>query len=198
MATTKPTKPTDLMPTHFADNGVKNNFSSSKIQNGFSANFDDILQGDNLNYMLDSIGKELNYCETICDFINALPIGKTVTTDVNNKLAYRDAEVDLSGKCDVDGSNATFAHITETYVNGSSGYVLYSNNFCVQWGVTWNYTPTIQLLKSYGNTNYNISASNNIAGDHYENGGITNVTASSFRFSWGYSGCYWTTKGFIS
>ena len=48
---------------------------------------------------------------------------------------------DLNGKCDTDGTNATFSHIVETYQNGASGYVVYSpdsngRQLCIQWGQT--------------------------------------------------------------
>lgn len=46
----------------------------------------------------------------------------------------------INGKVNLDGSNATFPHVVESYVNGNSGYILYSpdengNKRCIQWGV---------------------------------------------------------------
>jgi len=84
----KPTKPTNLMPRSFG--GVKNNWSSSMQTSGYEDGVPAIYGGDNLNYQIDCTGKELDYCETICDFINNLPIGKTITVDSNNKLIYTD------------------------------------------------------------------------------------------------------------
>ena len=82
----KPTKPTNLMPRSFG--GVKNNFSTNLQNTGFEDGVPTIYGGDNLNYQLDATGKELDYCEKICDFVNELPIGKVITTSSNNKLVY--------------------------------------------------------------------------------------------------------------
>lgn len=105
MAQTKPTKPTNLMPRHFADDGVKNNFSSAKIASGFSSNFEDILQGDNLNYMLDTIGKELQYLTSVVDFIVDMPINKTLKVNANNNLEYVNLVEDVSDKANISLSN---------------------------------------------------------------------------------------------
>lgn len=84
----KPTKPTNLMPRSFG--GTKNNWSSSMQESGYEDGIPAIYGGDNLNYQLDATGKELEYCEKFCDFINEIPIGKTITVDSNNKLVYGD------------------------------------------------------------------------------------------------------------
>lgn len=109
MATTKPTKPTNLMPRHFADDGIKNNFSSAKISNGFSSNFEDILQGDNLNYMIDSIGKELQYLSSVVDFIVDMPINKTFKVNANNNLEYVSLVEDASNKANISLDNLNTA-----------------------------------------------------------------------------------------
>ena len=88
MSMDKPTKPTNLMPRTFG--GIKNNFSQSLQTSGYEPNIPAIYGGDNLNYQLNSTGQELDYCEKFCDFINAMPIGKTITVDENNKLIYGD------------------------------------------------------------------------------------------------------------
>lgn len=68
----------------------------------------------------------------------------------------------LNGKVDLDGHNATFAHIVETYQNGLSWYRVYSDGWCEQGGV---YTSsetgvrTINLLKEMANVDYNIQVS---------------------------------------
>lgn len=121
MATTKPTKPTDLMPTHFADSGVKNNFSSTKIEQGFSSNFDDILQGDNLNYMLDSIGKQLEYLNTVIDHINSIGIKKVLYINADNKLD----STDINGLLPPQAGNAG-KYLTTNGTNAS-----WSNDFRV-------------------------------------------------------------------
>ena len=88
MSMDKPTKPTNLMPRTFG--GIKNNFNQSLQTSGYEPNIPAIYGGDNLNYQLNATGQELDYCEKFCDFINAMPIGKTITVDENNKLIYGD------------------------------------------------------------------------------------------------------------
>ena len=138
MATIKPTKPTNLMPTHFADSGVKNNFSSAKIETGFSANFDDILQGDNLNYMLDSIGKQLAYLNTVVDYINGISVGKVPYVSSNNQLDSGDINTLLptqtgnTGKyLTTNGTNCSWSNdfrvIGEPIITLNFNYVLPSN-----------------------------------------------------------------------
>ena len=56
-------------------------------------------------------------------------------------------------------SHTAQVHIIDTYVNGKSGYIVYSNGYCEQWGEVpygsdADYTGT--LLKSYSNTNYQV------------------------------------------
>ena len=50
---------------------------------------------------------------------------------------------------------------TQTYVNGNSGYIVFSNNLCMQWGIVntpsgYASTP-ITFLKSFKDTNYVIT-----------------------------------------
>lgn len=63
----------------------------------------------------------------------------------------------LQGKLNKDHSNDEKPYIVETYVNGTSGYRLYSDGYCEQWGIATTLTTgaaTITLLKSYVDTNY--------------------------------------------
>ena len=82
----KPQKPTDLLPESFG--GQKENFSEDKIATGYQPDVPDILGGANLNYMLDAAGKNFKYNNSISDFVNGLPVNKSITTDANNKLIY--------------------------------------------------------------------------------------------------------------
>ena len=84
----KPQKPIDLLPESFG--GQKENFSEDKIATGYQPDVPDILGGANLNYMLDAAGKNFKYNNAISDFVNGLPINNIITTDVNNKLIYKD------------------------------------------------------------------------------------------------------------
>lgn len=91
----KPQKPTNLLPRSFG--GQKEAFDADKIANGYQPDVPDILGGANLNYTLDTMGKELEYTEKIADFVNGLPIGNVITTDENNKLVYKDGNDFTSG-----------------------------------------------------------------------------------------------------
>lgn len=56
------------------------------------------------------------------------------------------------------------AYITETYVNGASGYNIYSNGYCEQWGtITQNsgFTHTVTFLKRFKDTNYQVYVCSN-------------------------------------
>ena len=79
-----------------------------------------------------------------------------------------------SGGIYIDGKLVK-AHITETYVNGTSGYRIWSDGYCEQWGVTSeltsNSTNEITLLKPYRDTNYIIIANGHFA-DRAATGGV--------------------------
>lgn len=57
----KPTNPNIVIPESFAANGVKADFDSNKILNGFDRIQPDVLAGDNLNKFIDDTYKGLNY-----------------------------------------------------------------------------------------------------------------------------------------
>ena len=73
----------------------------------------------------------------------------------------------LQGKLNKDHSNDEKPYIIESYVNGTSGYNLYSNGYCEQWGrvpAGNDSDYVITFLKPYKNTDYQIgftSLSNN-------------------------------------
>ena len=104
----KPTKPSNLIPRSFG--GTKNNFSASLQSTGYEDGVPAIYGGDNLNYQLDATGKELDYCEKICDYINAIPINKTPIVDANNKLVYT--------QYDIRVYNATETYYENDYLSG--------------------------------------------------------------------------------
>ena len=139
----KPTKPTNLIPRSFGGN--KNDFSTSLQSTGYEDGVPAIYGGDNLNYQLDATGKELDYCEKICDFINDIPIGKTVTVDSNNKLVYEDLK-ELPSQANNDGkylttnctspswtelsaANRDLSNLTNTGTSNSAGYPMPSSTY---------------------------------------------------------------------
>lgn len=60
----------------------------------------------------------------------------------------------LEGKLDKNHSNDTKPYIDETYVNGTSGYIVYSNGLCEQWGWFSIGATNIIFLKPYINAGY--------------------------------------------
>lgn len=73
--------------------------------------------------------------------------------------------IELSNKLNIDHSNDTKPYITETYINGTEGYILFSNNFSIQWGRVYAQnggSPTdyvVNLLLEMADTNYSCSLS---------------------------------------
>ena len=125
----KPTKPTDLIPRSFG--GVKNNFSESLQSSGYEDDVPAIYGGDNLNYQLDATGKELDYCEKICDYINAIPIGKTPVVNANNKLVYTQYDIRVYDSTEtyfegdfVTGTVDGEKNIYRSLVNDNTGHAL--------------------------------------------------------------------------
>ena len=108
---------------------------------------------------------------------------------------------------------ANTPHITETYVNGTSGYNIWSNGYCEQWGQTAlttynansNNSVTINLLKPFVNTDYDVQLSIKntiwlIAGWHYAS--TTSVIKAEVRNYNGSSSAggsvIWRASGYIS
>ena len=75
------------------------------------------------------------------------------------------------------------AYITETYVNGTSWYRVWSDGWIEQGGYSSSMPVTVTLLKAFSNTNYTVQAtmnSNNNVGN-YENLAISNKATTGFK-----------------
>ena len=109
----------------------------------------------------------------------------------------------FNGKVDLDGHNATFAHIVETYNNGTDWYRVWSDRWCEQGGKTsargsdsWQ---TVNLLKPFLNTNYAVLHTNITGYTQNESGVITDITTSSFKiFAWAARASFWEAKGYLA
>ena len=70
----------------------------------------------------------------------------------------------FNDKVDLDGNNATFPHVIESYENGSSWYRVYSDGWCEQGGITGTESTTrgqtinISFMMQFNDTNYTIIA----------------------------------------
>lgn len=76
-------------------------------------------------------------------------VANSTKTDI--KVDIDEIVTDLNGKADVDLSNCTKPHITETYVNGTSWYRVYSDGWCEQGGQTTTASQTVTFLKEFNN-----------------------------------------------
>ena len=118
-----------------------------------------------------------------------------------------DAKVDLDSMVEFDMQEVPC--ITETYVNGTSWYRVYSDGWCEQGGIQTS--ATVTLLKNYRDTNYTVirnlsnTSSNSVDVKVAWLTGIlaiTNKTTSSFNgtveTSYGLTSYMWQACGYIA
>ncbi|MBO5870196.1 MAG: hypothetical protein J6Q89_05545 [Clostridia bacterium] len=99
----------------------------------------------------------------------------------------------------------SFPYITTSYENGTSGYIVFSNKLCIQWGHSSN--KTVSLMKAYKNTNYVVHATGMPSdrtgtGPMASNldvdcGSLTKTTFQYYQYNTNYQ-ADWTTIGFIA
>lgn len=109
-------------------------------------------------------------------------INSKANISLNNLNATGEAR--FNNKVNLNGDNATFVHITETYSNGKSWYRIYSDGWCEQGGdfgeAYTSYTQkTITLLKTFANTNYHVLCNSAKSGNSYV-ASLTGKTTSTF------------------
>ena len=86
MAQNRPNKPSVTLPDNFG--GVKNAFSESKISNGYEASTPEIVEGGNLNYMLDGLFRNTKYMRTVLDYVRDTPVGKMFWVNSQGQMDY--------------------------------------------------------------------------------------------------------------
>lgn len=112
----------------------------------------------------------------------------------------------LQGSSIKDNNNAEFVRLVKSYIQGTEGYFLYDNDWCVQYGrgkVPPSAYATIELLTPYADTNYIRLLT---LGDRPDSATWAiypkDRTASSFNVSASLSGYDlgfdWVTMGFIA
>ncbi len=118
MAITKPVKPNITVPANFG--GIKTVWSDDKVNNGFEENVQQVLAGDNLNYLIDLINQYTTYLNKVADFINATPLNKVVYVNNNNQLDYNDAIPSQTGNrgkiLTTDGTNVSWKSISSNAI----------------------------------------------------------------------------------
>lgn len=79
-----------------------------------------------------------------------------VESSTNQKLSKFETDVDEKIK-DIDDNLKSKIYLKTAYVNGTSGYNIWSNGYCEQWGrsnASTGNVATISLFKTYKDTNW--------------------------------------------
>lgn len=111
----------------------------------------------------------------------------------------------LNDKMDRDGHNVQSPSVViiETYDDGNgNGYILYSNNWCTQYGfsaISGRAGSQISLLKPMADTNYNVQALSYLTWDKTVVCSAVSTTYVQIAFSSSASGnIYWKVEGYIA
>ncbi len=95
------------------------------------------------------------------------------------------------------------AYVIQTYTNGASGYRIYSDGYCQQWGTTSNGSwINVVLLKTYNSTNYNVTVG---GGDSSGAWCVSQIAAANMirvgsrgTTTWGSNPVTWRTCGYLA
>ena len=101
-------------------------------------------------------------------------------------------------------ANTVNAWLVDSYTNGKSGYIIYSNNYCEQWGFNSNATSgshtTITLLKPYASTDYTVLVTYNTSSTTTAGGtqwAVSKMTTTNFAIG-SQGGSYaWRAYGYL-
>lgn len=102
----------------------------------------------------------------------------------------------LSSKLDSDFGNSTKPYVTETYVNGTSWYRIWSDGWCEQGGRITG--TSITFLQSFVNTNYSFSGVSINSNSGGAASTVTNLTTTGCTYyTYGNAGGMWQACGYI-
>ena len=186
---------------------IVNNTKSAQVHlynktdsNGTESNYLQVEKGDSYTLQYSSKTNVSGY------FVYAKGIG-----DLYYKVANAVQNLELLNVGEILNSLQrvdNIVHIVDTYENGASGYIVYSNGFCEQWGYSAYTNVTISLLQTYKNTDYNIifgKGYNNDTNTRFPNVNNNSITTNSFYVSGTYNNtsgtdCYfwWRTCGYLA
>lgn len=107
----------------------------------------------------------------------------TGTTAVNGTAVASAITSAISNKLNTDHSNDTKPYLKTTYVSGTSGYNIWSNGYCEQWGSAGSNTTKVNLLKTFSNTSYNLIALEKVGWAGYIIR-IKTKNTSNFEMAW--------------
>lgn len=88
--------------------------------------------------------------------------------------------------------------VVKTYVNGTSGYRIWSDGYCEQWGEIPASSTSTTLLKSFIDINYNIFMCGSDYGDHDQVLGSTSRTVNSFVYLKSSRKRFWQASGYLA
>ncbi len=119
----------------------KNSGLIAKLQNAMSEDTDSYL------YIVVGNTSEITNVTTTIPSDEIISQVNQNTTDIINKV-------------DLNGSNAQFPIVVDSYENGKSGYVKFSNGLCIQWGNAGevNTTKVVNLFVPFKNISYTVLA----------------------------------------
>lgn len=129
MPTNKPTKPNITLPTAFgtSSSNVKTPFTAQELIDGYSASIPQVLDGGNLNYMVDSLFQFLTWSNTYADWYAGCPANKVPYVNSSNQLDYESPVFGGSNNT-FTGTNTFNGNITSSGTNTFSGSNTFSNS----------------------------------------------------------------------
>ena len=111
----------------------------------------------------------------------------------------------LNAKADLTTPAIQAPYLKTSYINGTSGYNIWSNGYCEQWGYaavsqSSSGVYTIAFIKTFANTNYSISTANNSIGANNYCPNIRSYTATNMVVynSTAYVGFWWKVSGYLA
>ena len=125
----KPIKPDVVIPSEFAAEGQKSNFSEEKIRSGFNSVARDTLEGDCLNKFIDDTYKGLNYSMDGVDDLydvtdtNANAIASHVA-NTSNPHSVTKAQVGLGNVNNTSDANKPISTATQTALDNKANIAL--------------------------------------------------------------------------
>lgn len=143
------------------------------------------------------------------DLLNK-PTIPTDTEDLTNGAGYQTASdvssaitSGISGKANTDLSNCTKPYITETYVNGTSWYRVWSDGWCEQGGrlssVTGTGFQTVILPLAYADTNYSLltCANRPTSAADFRSAAIVDEQTITVGYDGKGNNSIWETRGYL-
>ena len=174
----------------------------SAFPTGYSAN-KHVISGVTTNASKSGLVAKINNVETD-DMYLYFYVGE-YTQSAIEQTAGLNAEL-LNAKADLTTPAIQAPYLKTSYINGTSGYNIWSNGYCEQWGyfaVTSTQT-TIKLLKTYQDGNFNITAIERTSGNSYpvtvyNTTPPTGDTIVFYCYTAGVNhSCYFKTSGYLA